>query len=489
MAFDRRTPRWERDEEVSMRKMIGSLVLIGTVVGVGVRTTQAAPQGPPPPGELAAIAAELPPLPRDEERVSIPLGIDGAWAWRGVREGITVDAPGETLVVSYQVAAGQPAGAALLLRPGSLAGSEVLVVSTSAERMGTVMVSLQDRSGVAYAFPSISVRPGGLREHRLEVADLSYMAPASSAPDHGNFDLAEVVMISVIDLAGFMGGAEGPMRFEIGTMDFELAPQQAPRAAAALGAEDHFFRVFNHGKWSEREAPLRDLMIAWLADPTDARTALLLGLEHLWLAAEGDRANPRIVEHLLLAEDFLARAQSLDPEDRRIPSWLVPTRLALADLERHPERREALVGELLVEFAQDPAFHSFSVAMLGFDEPRDDAEFERGLQALRSVDSDCGDDDPTCRNTPRWPHNVEAYLTFFADYELKAGAIERARQLLLEAQASSSFSRWPRAAEVGDRLQNLEHYARLYQDEDPRNDPPSILSGARGACGSCHWAG
>jgi hypothetical protein len=148
-----------------------------------------------------------------------------------------------------------------------------------------------------------------------------------------------------------------------------------------------------------------------------------------------------------------------------------------------------LVGELLAELEQDPAFHSFSVALLGFDEPRGGAAFERGLQALRTVDSDCGQDDPTCRNTPRWPHNVEAYLTFFADYELKAGEVERARLLLVEAQATPSFSRWPRAAEVGDRLQNLEQYARLFQDEDPGNDPPSIFSGTRGACGSCHWAG
>lgn len=472
-----------------MRKVMGSLVLIGAVAGLGVRTIEAVPQGPPAPQELAALAEELPPLPREEGRVSIPLGVEGAWAWRGVRDGIVVDAVGQRLAVSYQVAAGQPAGAALLLRPGSLSGAEVFALATTADRVGTLMVSLQDRLGVAYAFPSVAVRPGGLREHRLEVADLSYMAPASSAPDHGNFDLSQVVMISVIDLAGFMGGAQGPMRFEIGSMEVDLASEETPRAAAALGAEEHFFRVFNQGKWSEREAPLRDLMIAWLTDPRDARTALLLGLEHLWLAAEGDRTNPRVVEHLLLAEDFLARAQSLAPEDRRIPSWLVPARLALADLERHPERREALVAELLAELELDPAFHSFSVAMLGFDEARGSAEFVRGLQALRSVDSECAKEDPTCQNMPRWPHNVEAYLTFVADYELKAGEIERARQLLAEAEASPSFSRWPRAAEVGDRLQNLEQYARLYQDEDPRNDPPSIFSGSRGACGSCHWSG
>lgn len=459
--------------------------------------------GPPSAAQLAAIAATLPPLPADGAVVSIPLSTTDPFAWRGVRGGIAVDAAAAGGVkVAYTVVAGAPAGAALLVRPGSLAGIEALLVSTTAERVGSLMVTLQNDVGVSYAFPALSVRPGGLRETRLEVADLTYLAPASSAPDPGEFDLAETVMISVIDLAGFMGGAEVATSFTLGaftahrTSEVALVPTHpvevrgaAGRHPTALAAEARFFAVFNHGAPREREAPLRELMIAFLSDPSDGRTALLLGLNHLWIAAEGDRTNPRVVENLLLAERFLATAQTLAPNDRRVPSWLVPTRLALADLERRPELRESLIAELLAEYELDREFHAFSVAMLGFDEPRGSVDFQRGLDALRGVAAECAVDDVTCQNTERWPHNIEAYLTFVADYELKAGELDRSRELLAEARAVPSFTSWPLATEVDDRLANLELYANLYADSDHGNDPPSILSAARGACGSCHFGG
>src|SRR5690606_20577917 len=119
------------------------------------------------------------------------------------------------LTVSYQVQAGTPAGVALLVRPGTLASLDTLVVSVSASRVGNLVVTLQDSAGVTYALPSISVRPGTAREHQLELLDASYLAPASSAPDPGVFDPAQAVMISILDLAGYMGGAEAATQFTL----------------------------------------------------------------------------------------------------------------------------------------------------------------------------------------------------------------------------------------------------------------------------------
>jgi hypothetical protein len=370
------------------------------------------------------------------------------------------------------------------------------------------------------------VRPGGAREHTLELADLTYLAPASSAPDPGSFDPAGAILVTVLDLAGFMGGAEVTTGFVLEAVDLvhgasaatstpaappapPTAPAAAPEAAAtthasaevvseagrhpaAVAAERNFFAVFNGAAKPNREAPLRDLMIAWLSDPNDGRTALLLGLDHLWIAAEGDHTNPRVVEHLMLSERFLARAQELAPNDRRIPSWLVPVRLALADLEKTPAVRQQLVDDLLAVYQEDPDFHSFSVAMLGYDEPIASPEFARGLAALRvTASAEClAEIDPTCTNAPRWPHNLEGYYTFAADYELKAGHATAARAHLEAAKAVPSFATWPLATEVDDRLVNLERYVALYADADRGNDPPSILSaGGSSACGSCHRNG
>lgn len=272
-----------------------------------------------------------------------------------------------------------------------------------------------------------------------------------------------------------------------------LAAAGAGRHPAAQKADAGFFATFNgfQGDPRTKSAPLRDLLAALATDPADARTHLLLGLNHLWIAGEGDRTDSRVLEHLFLAERYLARAQELDPKDRRIPSWLVPVRLSLAGIEGREDRREEILRDLQAAYAEDPTFHSFTVALLGIAEPRTSPEFRQGLAALRATVDTCPPasetTDPTCGNTPRWPHNREAYTTFFADYELKAGNADRARDLLLAVQQDPDFPRWPFRHEAEDRLKNLELYASLFANQDPGDDPPHLMSGhGRISCQSCH---
>lgn len=259
------------------------------------------------------------------------------------------------------------------------------------------------------------------------------------------------------------------------------------RHPLALKAEQEFFTVFN-GNPRARTAPLRSLWTAAVSDPADPRTWLLLGLDHLWIAAEGDKTNPTTIEHLVLAERFLARAQELDPNDRRIPSWLVPVRLSLAGLLGQNHKEAEILRDLEAAYAEDPNFHSFSIALLGVASDRRSPEFQRGLAALRSTSSGCtAADDPSCQNRPHWPHNQEAYETFQADYELKAGHADRARELLLRVRQIPTYASWPFRHEAEDRLKNLETYAALLSNADPGDDPPHLMSISSGIlCQSCH---
>jgi len=264
-------------------------------------------------------------------------------------------------------------------------------------------------------------------------------------------------------------------------------PVSAERVPVARAAEEQFFQAFNGGG-PDRAAPLPLLMAAYATDPKDARTNLLLGLNHLWLAAEGGHANPRIIENLILAERFLSRAQSLDPGDGRIASWLMPARLSLAAIEREPGRRQEIYAGMLAAYGKDPDFHSFSVGLLGFGSPRDSREFQGGLEAVRRT-AGCGARNAACRNQPKWPHNREAFLTFRADYELKAGHADRAAELLREAQQGPDYPAWPFRDRAEDRLKNLEAYGKLYANDDLKDDPPMLVAMEGGiACQSCHRA-
>ncbi|MEL7058801.1 MAG: hypothetical protein AAGN46_02125 [Acidobacteriota bacterium] len=255
------------------------------------------------------------------------------------------------------------------------------------------------------------------------------------------------------------------------------------RHPAAIAAERSFFEAFDRGERSPEI--LRPLAQAWAMAPADARTNLLLGLAHLWLVAESDRTEARIIEHLLLADSYLVRAARLDPSNGRMASWIAPTRIALAQLEGDEEAAAAALESLREAYADDPNFHSFTLAMLAFGAPRDSPRFAEGLKALRTVaGSTCHDDDPSCRNTPRWPHNREAYLTFTADFELKAGHPERAVQLLELAMEMPGAEDWPYRSEASYRLDAAPQLAALYADDDPLNDPPSLIE--THACTACH---
>jgi hypothetical protein len=423
---------------------------------------------------LSAVAgADLPLAP----------AVDDAPGWHPIRPEVELADADGALEVRYRVATGQPAGAGLRVSPGTFSGDDTLVVRAHAPRNVQLLVTLQTDDGAVFSLPAMALRPGNARTYERPLADASYFAPQSTAPDPGSFDPARVVSVTLLDIAGFMGAATPEVAWTVESMEVRGTPE---RSATALDAEAAFFEAFNQG--GRGENVLAPLMGAWAGDPNDPRTNLLLGLDHLWLAAEGDRTNPRVIEHLLLSERFLARAAELDPTDRRIPSWLAPTRMILAELEGDDERVARERADLLAAYAEDPAFHSFSVAMLGFQEERGSELFDEGLLALRALeDDDCSEDDPSCQNRPRWPHNQEGYLTFFADYELKKGEPERARALLDEVRALPTFAAWPYGEEVVDRLDNRDLYVALYADDDPGNDPPPII--ATHGCSACHRTG
>lgn len=270
------------------------------------------------------------------------------------------------------------------------------------------------------------------------------------------------------------------------SLDGEPAPSGVGRHPLANQAEARFFEIFTR-ETSPSDAALRDLMTAYYVDPGDARTSLLLGLNHLWLAAEGDRTDPRVIENLYLAERFLARSAEQNPHDPRMPSWLVPARMSLATIEQDDERVTALGREMVEAYASDPNFHSFVVGQQAFSAPRDSERFLFGLKAMRDTGECLDQDDPTCHNHPHWPHNQEAFLVFAADFELKAGDVDRARALLEQTRRIPEFPTWPYRDVVDERLAGLEVRAAAYANADPDDDPASLFTGDhRASCQACH---
>jgi len=196
-------PRAVADPGGERQDVAGTAPAVAESAAPGV--SEHGPAGPPP--GIADFAATLPPLPRDGGSVVLPLGLEGGegpWSWRPVRDGVVLRSEGRSLATSYRVVGGQPAGAALVVRPGTLAGLGALRIRASANRNVQLLVTLQDAAGAVYSLPAVVLRVGTPREHERSLDDATYFPPQSSAPDEGGLDPAQVVMITLLDVSGFM---------------------------------------------------------------------------------------------------------------------------------------------------------------------------------------------------------------------------------------------------------------------------------------------
>lgn len=262
----------------------------------------------------------------------------------------------------------------------------------------------------------------------------------------------------------------------------------AERTPLAENAERSFFHALNDAP--QAAAGARDaLTAAYATDPSDGRTAVLLGLAHLWAATEAAPRDLRAIEHLYLSERFLSRAQELDPKEERIPSWLVPVRLSLAGLERRPERAGELIETLRAAYRKDPSFHSFSIALVNVSAAPGSPRFQEGLEALRkALASRCRDEgESACRNAPRVPHNVEGFALFAAEYEARAGNLPRAADLLDALKTEPTFAAWPFKAEA-EELHAAVEAARHDVSARPALDARALSFGRekRISCLLCH---
>jgi hypothetical protein len=398
----------------------------------------------------AALSASSAPTPPARDAALELL----AGSWQPVRSGIDIartEAGG--VQVSYARKAAQAGGVALPIEPGRLAGLQRMDLEVEGGAGAVIVVALRAADGTVHSWPaqSLSAKPTRLS---LE-ADRIALDRVQSGGRSAAFDAGLVAELRLVDISAYMGRTSGDLEWTLtkSTAQLGAAGASAEAAASSSGlegdAESRFFQALVEGR-AEPATVIPDLLVAALQDRDDARTQLLLGLAHLWIAAEGNRADPRQLEHLMLADLYFDRCAELDSRETRLPSWQVPVQLALN--AQIGERRDVdeVVAPLLEAFAEDPDFHSFSVGMIAFNSAPESSDFQRGLRAMRSaLDADLTD--ASVQNRPNWPHNQEGFFLLLADYEQRAGNASAALVMLDRIESVPEFEAWPFRAEVTRR--------------------------------------
>ncbi|MBL9148527.1 MAG: hypothetical protein JNM94_07515 [Phycisphaerae bacterium] len=211
---------------------------------------------------------------------------------------------------------------------------------------------------------------------------------------------------------------------------------------------------------------------------------LLLGLAHLWKAADGSTHGIDRHSNAVIAEHWLRRARERDPGDTRIPGWIASARVVIATDEGRDDDRRAAIDELAKLSDADPCFHAVPLSIASFSAPRGSAEFTQALKAMNAA-FDCGRE-RGAGDGPRWPHNVHGFLVGLADMRLKAGDRAGAEAALTIAEARTGSETWRYRGEIEKRFAELDERLRRYGNDDPTDDPPYFLGAGGASCLACH---
>jgi hypothetical protein len=294
----------------------------------------------------------------------------------------------------------------------------------------------------------------------------------------GEFASRNAVLVSVTDIAGFLGGRPGSAAWRVDVVSAAVDGAAADDGHSPESAgEAMLIAALVEGEGTADEAA-RALLLETMQRPDDPTPVFWLAMARLWQAAESDRSDPRSLETAVLADHWFRRYEQLGGADPRLPSWTVPLRMSLARWSTDPDAAAGLYDRLREAADEDVGFHGFALGLLGHRAPVGSPRFTVGLEAIRATLASDGDD-PSVQNRPRWPHNREGFLLFAADYERRAGRTERALELLDRIESEPGAAGWRFLDEVAERR------ARWRRDPSHGDVGPSIWDGPT-SCVVCH---
>ena len=314
-----------------------------------------------------------------------------------------------------------------------------------------------------------------------------------------------LLVVIGIGLLSYVGVRYVPAYVAVAFAPAKSAQKTTDPGAAAARAT--FWRAFESGRYDESPQVIAALTTAYLKNPRDPETTLLLGLAHLWRLGERARLtapDPRITEHAILAEKYLLEAQRLAPHDARIPGWLGSVQLALGKIDQNEKLMRTGYFSLRDGVRKFPEFNAFTLGYALSRLPATDPKYLEAVDSMWQSLAHCRQLNPgsvdggrflsspdapganrACWNGPKAPHNIEGFFLNFGDMLVKAGDVALARKLYRYAELSPTYNEWPYRTVLEAHSQQAEARAVLFRDGDDSNDPVMMIDSAHD-CMACH---
>jgi hypothetical protein len=280
------------------------------------------------------------------------------------------------------------------------------------------------------------------------------------------------------------------------------APGETPPPPSNDGAAARFWTAFHQGDHASIEE-VRRALDEELADSPGAYTTFLRAHVDLWELVEvvgrGDDQGAK-AKLALAALDNFELAMDDNPDDLRLHAWHGMLVTGVAAAVGDETMYQAGLDEIEIAATSglpSPVGGFTRMSVLARNSPSD-PRFEAGVEATWAMAELCvggpvDRENPGvtglpiasvgCQNFGVTPHSWEGFWLNAGDVLAKAGAGSVAETLYQNAKLSEGFATWRYAAELEQRLAELDARIAAYQDADPANHPPL---GTSNFCHGCH---
>ncbi len=295
-----------------------------------------------------------------------------------------------------------------------------------------------------------------------------------------------------------------------GSNTADTAPDVGDPTASQNAAVDTFWRIYHNNDYAHILDAQAALQSAIDQNPNNATLYALLGATHWWHVGEASRdlhPDPSTFStDLPTAVQLLQKAAQLDPNEDHYSGFIGATTVHVGQATR--DLNLIAQGDQMLEYAvyQFPEFNNFNLWAAHNSDPKNSESYQRVLDALwKAVDACAGvpidranpDLAPylhlqttvgrkkVCWDTDVAPHGFEGLMLNLGNGLVKAGAVEAAKIAFKNAQLMTGYSNWPYRGTLESLLaSDLNARARLYSNDDSRNDPPVTVPGR--SCVYCH---
>jgi hypothetical protein len=310
-----------------------------------------------------------------------------------------------------------------------------------------------------------------------------------------------------LDRSAWLGYSIAPITVAIPANDLRLKS----RTQAAIEADGFFWKVFTSGDYDSIPALLNALTGAYLADPTDAKTAAHLGWTHAWHLSESKRLSavpPTITDEAVIARKFFDQAVRFDPTDARYLGIQGGMMIAEAGIHRDAElfdKGYAVMQQASLAF---PEFNLFGDGFTLSRQPASSPYFKSGLEKQwintdicigAKIDRINPDMKPymhlattigpkrVCWNLPQLaPHNFEGFFLNFGDMLVKAGDWQTAQKIYVQAKYVTDYATWSYRNILEQRITEAQSNVAAFNADPNSPQFKPVMAQSALACTGCH---